>query len=121
MVQKRSWLHARSSLCAQPLPSIPALLATYPVKPGMEPSSLLWLSLFCCCLLSGTTGCCKVHFGCVFDMQPVHDEMPVVIKIFAQLLYDNNLPINNYIFCVRTVVSLRARYLINLARLHGSV
>ena len=29
-------------------------------------------------------------------MQPVH-EMPVVIKIIAQLLYDNNLPINNYI------------------------
>jgi len=32
-------------------------------------------------------------------MQPVH-EMPVhvVIKIIAQLLYDNNLLINNYIF-----------------------
>ena len=26
MVQKRSWLHARSSLRAQPLPSVPALL-----------------------------------------------------------------------------------------------
>ena len=33
-------------------------------------------------------------------MQPVHDEMPVVIKIIAQLLYDNNLPINNYIIFV---------------------
>jgi len=30
-------------------------------------------------------------------MQPVH-EMPVVIKIIAQLLYDNNLQINNYTF-----------------------
>ena len=38
-------------------------------------------------------------------MQPVLDEMPVVTKIIAQLLYYNNLPINNYIFCVRTVVS----------------
>jgi len=32
---------------------------------------------------------------------PVHDEMPVVIKIVAQLLYDNNLPINNCIFLCR--------------------
>jgi len=31
-------------------------------------------------------------------MQLVHDEMAVVIKIIAQLLYDNNLLINNYIF-----------------------
>ena len=30
-------------------------------------------------------------------MQPVHG-MPMVIKIIAQLLYDNNLQINNYIF-----------------------
>jgi len=29
-------------------------------------------------------------------MQPVH-EMPVVVKIIAQLLYDNNLQIKNYI------------------------
>jgi len=30
-------------------------------------------------------------------MQPVH-EMPVVIEIISQLLYDNLL-VNNYIFC----------------------
>ena len=30
-------------------------------------------------------------------MQPMHG-MPVVIKIIAQLLYDNNLQINKYIF-----------------------
>jgi len=29
MVQKRSWLHARSSLCAQSLPSVPALLLAW--------------------------------------------------------------------------------------------
>jgi len=28
----------------------------------------------------------------------VYAAMPVVIKIFAQLLYENNLLINNYIF-----------------------
>ena len=37
------------------------------------------------------------------DMQPVHDEMPVVIKIIAKLLYDNNLPINNYIIFVSSL------------------
>jgi len=38
-------------------------------------------------------------------MHPVH-ETPVVIKIIGQLLYDNNLPINNYTFLrPHTVVS----------------
>jgi len=67
---------------------------------GMEPS--------CCCGFHGPAavcswgllhGCCKVCFGkrllyCVC-MQPVH-EMPVVIRIIAQLSYYNNLLINDY-------------------------
>ena len=96
MVQKRSWLHARS---------IVFVLSRFPLSQPFHLSGKAWCGAklaavaFIVLLLFAfrTTGCCKVHFGCVCDMQPVHDEMPVVIKIIAQLLYDNNLPINNYI------------------------
>jgi len=68
-------------------------VVAYPAQPAQSLESH-WVSWYSHWRLH----CCKVHFGCVCNMQPVHDEMPVVIKIIAQLLYDNNLRINNYIF-----------------------